>query len=88
MLHAATDMSDALACIVIEGSSAHRLLGMGSGVDFDPSVFTTGKCVRTRIAKLAVVIRAIGREHFEVYVDRSASRYLLEYFSRNARDVA
>jgi sarcosine oxidase gamma subunit len=71
-----------------EGSCALRPLGMSSGVDFDPSLVTPRKCVRTRIAKLAVVIRATGREHFELFVDRSASRYLLKYFSRNARDVA
>ncbi len=88
ILHAATDLSDALACFVIEGSGARNLLAMGSGVDFDPSVFRAGKCVRTRIAKLAAVIRAIGDEHFEVLVDRSASRYFLEYLDRNARDAA
>jgi sarcosine oxidase, subunit gamma len=87
VLHAATDLSDALACILLEGSNAHQLLAMGSGVDFDSSVFTPGQCVRTRIAKLAVVIRAIDREQFEMFLDRSVSRYFLEYLGRNARDI-
>jgi sarcosine oxidase gamma subunit len=43
--------------------------------------------VRTRIAKLAVVIRAIDREQFEMFLDRSVSRYFLEYLGRNARDI-
>jgi sarcosine oxidase subunit gamma len=88
MLHAATDSSDALASFVIEGADARNLLAMGSGVDFHRSVFAPGKCVRTRIAKLAVVVRAVGEQLFEVFVDRSASRYFREYLDRSARDCA
>ncbi len=87
ILHAALDSSDALACFVIAGSGARNLLAMGSGVDFHPSVFGREHCVRTRIAKLAVVIRAVGDERFEVFVDRSASQYFHEYLDRNARDA-
>jgi sarcosine oxidase, subunit gamma len=87
LLHAATDLSDALDCIVIEGSGARDLLAMGSGVDFHPLAFRSGNCVRTRIAKLAIIIRAVDNERFEVIVDRSARRYLLEYLERSARDA-
>jgi sarcosine oxidase subunit gamma len=87
ILHAATDLSDALACFLVEGPGARSLLAMGSGVDFHPSVFGPGQCVRTRIAKLAVVVRVVEDEHFEVFVDRSASRYLHDCLNRNARDA-
>jgi sarcosine oxidase, subunit gamma len=86
ILHSATDSSDALVCFVIDGSGARDLLAMGSGVDFHPSVFWPGQCVRTRIAKLAVVVRAMADERFEVFVDRSASRYFHTYLARNAGD--
>ena len=86
ILHAATDSSDALTYFVLEGSGARMLLAMGSGVDFDPSIVGPAHCVRTRIAKLAVVVRAMGEDSFEMFVDRSESRYLYEYLRRNARD--
>jgi sarcosine oxidase subunit gamma len=85
ILHAATDASDALACFVVEGSSARMLLAMSSGVDFHPCV-GPGQCVCTRIAKLAVVVRSLGDERFELLVERSASRYLHEHLRRNAHD--
>jgi sarcosine oxidase subunit gamma len=88
ILHAATDSSDALTCFVIDGSDARNLLAMGSGVDFHRSAFGPAHCVRTRIAKLAVVIRAVAHERFEVFVDRSAGQYLHEYLNRNGRDAA
>ena len=86
ILHAATDASDALTRFVLEGSGARMLLAMMSGVDFHPSNLGPAHCVRTRMAKLPVVIRALGDECFELFVDRSASRYLYEYLQRNARD--
>jgi hypothetical protein len=74
-------------CLVIAGSGARDLLAMGSGVDFQPMVFGSGKCVRTRIAKLAVIVRALTDERFELFVDRSAGRYFREYLDRNSRDA-
>jgi sarcosine oxidase subunit gamma len=72
---------------VIAGSGARDLLAMGSGVDFHPMVFGSGKCLRTRIAKLAVIVRALAEERFELFVDRSASQYFREYLDRNSRDA-
>ena len=86
ILHAATDSSDALTCFMLEGSSARMLLAMVSGIDFHPELVGPAHCVRTRIAKLAVVVRALGDERFEIFVDRSASRYFHEYLRRNAHD--
>jgi sarcosine oxidase, subunit gamma len=86
ILHAATDSSDALTCFVVEGSGACRLMGMVSGVDFDPWITGAAHCVRTRIAKLAVVVRSLEEQRFELFVERSASRYLYQHLRRNAHD--
>lgn len=82
VLHNATDASDALVCFLVEGPGARDLLAMGSGVDFDVSAFRPGRCVRTRFAKMAVLINATGEERFELLFDRSAADYLEGWLRR------
>jgi heterotetrameric sarcosine oxidase gamma subunit len=86
ILHLVTDAKDALHCLSIDGAGARMLLAMGSGVDFDEQAFPAGRCVRTRIAKIAAVIHSIDRDAFELYVDRSVGHYIGEWLSRAARD--
>ena len=87
VLHSATDASDALACFLVAGPAARSLLAMGSGVDFDKRSFEPGKCVRTRFAKLAVLIRAIEADRFELYFDSSAAEYLEQWLRRAMADA-
>jgi sarcosine oxidase subunit gamma len=87
VLHSATDASDALACFLIEGPATRTLLAMGSGVDFDEHSFAPGKCVRTRFAKLAVLIRAIEADRFELFFDNSAADYLERWLRRAMVDA-
>ena len=87
VLHSATDASDGLACFLVEGSAARGLLAMGSGVDFDRRSFGPGKCVRTRFAKLAVLIRAIEADRFELFFDSSAANYLERWLRRAMADA-
>jgi sarcosine oxidase subunit gamma len=86
VLNIVTDVSDALICIVVEGARARDLLAMGSGVDFDARTFPPGRCVRTRFAKIAVVIHAVAEERFEVICDRSLAHYVGQWLERAARD--
>ena len=86
MLHHTVNASDALHCLVVEGAGARTLLAMGSGVDLHPARFTAGQCVRTRLARLAVVIVACQDERFELYVDRSVAAYLTDWLSHAGRD--
>ena len=76
ILHNATDSSDALTCITVGGAGARGLLAMLSGVDFDAGRFAAGQCVRTRMAKVAVLVRAMIDGQFELFVDRSVGPYL------------
>jgi heterotetrameric sarcosine oxidase gamma subunit len=88
VLHSATDASDALACFLVGGPATRRLLAMGSGVDFDRRSFEPGKCVRTRFAKLAVLIRAIEGDRFELFFDSSVAEYLEGWLRRAMADAA
>jgi sarcosine oxidase subunit gamma len=87
-VHNATDASDALTCFAVSGRDARALLAMASGVDFDNRAFPTGRCVRTRFAKTAVVIHAVDSNRFEVIFDRSAAHYLEEWLRRALTDAA
>ena len=82
VLHNATDASDALACFLVEGPGARELLAMGSGIDFDELAYSSGRCVRTRFAKIAVFIHATGDARFELLFDRSAVDYLEGWMRR------
>lgn len=86
ILHHATDASDALICIVVEGAGARGLLAMLSGVDCDANRLRAGQCVRTRMAKAAVLVRALDNDRFELFVDRSIGEYLERWLRRCAQD--
>ena len=86
ILHLASDASDALALLTVEGAGARGLLAMLSGIDYDPGQFRPGRCVRTRMAKVAVVVRAVEEDRFELYVDRSVAAYLEGWLRHAARD--
>jgi heterotetrameric sarcosine oxidase gamma subunit len=84
----ATNASDALACFTVSGSDASSLLAMASGVDFDNRTFPTGRCVRTRFAKVAVVVHHVDTNRFELIFDRSAAHYLEQWLRRALADAA
>ena len=86
ILHNATDSSDALTCMTVEGVGARGLLAMFSGVDCDAGRFAPGQCVRTRMAKVAVLVRAMIDDRFELFVDRSVGPYLEQWLHRAAHD--
>ena len=88
IVHHATAASDALACFVISGRHARGLLAMGSGVDFDERAFGPGHCVRTRFAKIAVVVHCIAADRFELIFDRSVGDYLEQWLRRAMADAA
>jgi len=86
ILHNATDATDALTCIELEGVGARDLLAAFSGVDYDAGRFQAGQCVRTRMAKVAVLVRALADDRFELFVDRSVGGYLEQWLRRAAQD--
>lgn len=87
IVYNATDASDALTCFEVYGANARRLLAMGSGIDFDERAFSPGRCVRTRLAKVAAVIHYVAADRFELIVDRTVAHYLEEWLRRSALDA-
>jgi sarcosine oxidase, subunit gamma len=74
---AATDVSNGLKTLRIEGATARELLVRGCGVDLRPERFPAGRCTRTRFAQLLVVIHCLDpKSRFDLYVGRSYLAYL------------
>ncbi len=86
VLHHATDASDALALITVEGRAARGLLAMCSSLDLGQPPLGVGRCARTRMAKVAVLVHAVEAHRFDLYVDRSVGHYLMQWLQRSARD--
>jgi len=85
-LYAATDMSSHYVCFALRGHSARTVLAMGCGIDLHPGAFTTGQCVRTHFANVLLLIVAVAEDHFDLYVDRSHSRYLNDWIANAGED--
>ena len=84
--HHAVDSSAALERHVVSGRRARALLAMGCAIDFDAAGFAVGRCVRTRFARIAVVILAREPDEFELLYDRSYREYLWQWLTRAAGD--
>jgi heterotetrameric sarcosine oxidase gamma subunit len=74
---AVTDLSDAHACIVVDGPLALEILVRGCALDF--AAFGDGACARTRFARLPVMLRRASPERFELFVDRAVARHLFDW---------
>jgi len=85
-LYVATDMSSQNVCFALRGPASRTVLAMGCGIDMHRSAFTTGQCVRTHFANVALFIVAVEDDGFELYVDRSHARYLSDWFVDSGED--
>ena len=84
---AVTDVSDAFATLVVEGTQAAALLGRGCGLDLALESFGQAACSRTRLAQLPVVLRRVTSEKFECAVDRSAAQWLYDWMQDAAQSL-
>ena len=85
-LYAATDMSSHYVCFSLSGPAARTVLAMGCGIDMHASAFVTGQCVRTHFANVLLLIVAVEDNHFDLYLDRSHSRYLNDWLANSGAD--
>jgi sarcosine oxidase subunit gamma len=84
---ALTDMSHAFASFELQGSAVRELIAKGCGLDLHPQSFPVGRCARTRLAQIHVVLECPSRlDHFELSVSRSYSEYLHSWLSDAARE--
>ena len=69
-------VSDAYRIFTIAGPDTLDVLTQATGVDIHPSVFPTGRAVRTAFAKVGALIHRLDdRPSFDIYVDAAVSRY-------------
>ena len=74
---AITLINDSRICVQVQGSAARALLAKGSGLDFHPQGFQSGRCTTTRFAQIAVMLaRFDDTPTFNLYADRSQAAYL------------
>ena len=74
---AAVDLSCAVKSLRLEGAAARAVLAKGCGLDLHPSRFPAGRCTRTRLAQLAVILDCTDpAPRFDLYVGRSYLRWL------------
>jgi heterotetrameric sarcosine oxidase gamma subunit len=85
--YAVADVSDSLVTISIEGALGASLLARGCGLDFGPGSFGSFACARTRFAQLAVVLRRVNSERFELLVERPAAQWLYEWLEDAAAGI-
>jgi sarcosine oxidase subunit gamma len=82
----ATNVSEALARVEVQGPEVRALLLKGCALDLHPSRFPPGRCARTRFAALPAVLRCTGATNFECIVLASYQSYLLSWFTDAAEE--
>lgn len=75
----ATNVSQALVRIQIQGPEVRDLLAKGCALDLHPSHFAPGRAARTRFAGMPVIVRCTGISTFECVVTLSYADYLLSW---------
>lgn len=74
------EATDGLAVLTVRGPAARDVLAKGSGLDFYAAAFPVGRCARTRLAQMAVVIEHVDdAPTFHCYVARSYLQYLADW---------
>jgi sarcosine oxidase, subunit gamma len=77
----ATTVTQALARIEVEGRAARLLLAKGCSPDLHPSRFSPGRCARTRLAGMPVILWCIQESTFQCIVASSYREYLLAWLA-------
>ncbi len=85
-LYAATEMSASYVCFELSGPAARTVLAMGCGIDMHTDAFSTGQCVRTHFANVMLLIVSVGKNHFDLYADRSHARFLVDWIANAGED--
>jgi len=76
------DVTDALACIEVNGPASRDVLSRACGLDFHPRTFPVGFCARTRFAQVPVVIECLDDSpRFDLSVSRSYVNYLYRWLA-------
>ena len=77
----ATTVADALARIELEGQASRLLLAKGCSLDLHPSRFSAGRCARTRLAGMPIVLWCLHESAFQCIVASSYREYLIAWLA-------
>jgi len=72
-------MSQALSRVRIDGYQSRALLAKGCALDLHPRRFPSGRCARTRLAGMPVIVRCVGEFASECVVPSSHQAYFASY---------
>jgi len=85
---AAVDLSHGMAGLRLSGAAARDVLSMGCGLDLHARSFPAGRCTRTRLAQLAVVLECTHSEpRYELYLGASYAAYLEAWIEDAAASI-
>ena len=77
----ATNVSQALIRVELDGPEVRTLLLKGCSLDLHPSRFPPGICARTRFASLPAILRCTGLDTFECIVTATYRDYLMSWLT-------
>lgn len=76
---AAVDVSAQRTCLRLRGPLARELLSFGCALDLRPRAFPAGSCAQTTLGQAGVLILALGRDDYRLFVRQSFAGYLAEW---------
>jgi sarcosine oxidase, subunit gamma len=84
----ATNVSQSLVRIGVDGPPARELLSKGCSLDLHPSRFAPGRAARTRFAGMPVIVRCTQESTFECIVASSYGEYLVAWLTDAALEFS
>lgn len=83
------DVSHNYMPLLISGSAVRSLLQRGCSLDLHPRAFVNGNCAQTVLAKVPVLLLALGGDNsVEVWTRNSFGTYLLDWLADAARGLS
>ena len=80
-----TDLSFARSCYRLSGEAAALVLAKGMPLDFHQTAFPVNKVVQSAIHEMAIVVRRVRLNEFDIYVYRSFSEEFLHWLTVASR---
>lgn len=80
----ATDMSDQLICMEIDGPNALEFLSRGCALDLRKNVFKAGHSARSLLAQANVILWRMDEDKYRILFDVSLWNYLWQWMTETA----
>ena len=87
LAYSLVDVGHRDVAIELSGAKAAATLNVGCPLDLHPSVFATGLCKRTLLAKAEIVLWRKAPQVFHVQIRRSYSDYVWQFLEQAAGDA-